>query len=88
VPLGELQKQIPRVRKQKWFAALGMTGWWVITETESGSRIREPLRSTLSSMKNYCVGSMSCVNVSVLRARSIGVSGGNKLGVRKLVSKV
>jgi hypothetical protein len=36
----------------------------------------------------YCVGSISCVNVSVLIALSIGVSGGNKLGVRKFVSKL
>lgn len=36
----------------------------------------------------YCVGSMSCVNESVLIARSMGVSGGNKLGVRKFESKL
>ena len=36
----------------------------------------------------YCVGNISCVNVSVLIARSMGVSGGSKLGVRKFESKL
>ena len=34
----------------------------------------------------YCVGSIICVKPIVLMVRSIGVSGGSKLGVKKLVS--
>ena len=34
----------------------------------------------------YCVGSIICVKPIVLTVRSIGVSGGSKLGVKKLVS--
>jgi hypothetical protein len=52
-------------------------------QIQTAPKVREPLAIAQSF---YCVGSMSCVNVRVLRARSIGVSGGNKLGVRKLVS--
>jgi hypothetical protein len=35
---------------------------------------------------SYCVGSQICVKPMVLMARSIGVNGGSKFGVRKFVS--
>jgi len=55
-----------------------------LPKMQTAPALREPLAILLGCF--YCVGSMSCVNVSVLRARSIGVSGGSKLGVRKLES--
>ncbi len=48
---------------------------------KSGSRlVFNPIQ------KVYCVGRSICVKPTVTTVRSIGVSGGSKLGVRKFVS--
>lgn len=56
---------------------------------------RQELRTALSGpqkeakncvVRSYCVGNIICVKPIVLTVRSIGVSGGSKLGVKKFVS--
>ena len=55
-------------------------------QNKSGSQgEREPLRG-VAGYKLYSVGKIVCVKPTVLMVRSMGVSGGSKAGVRKLVS--
>lgn len=60
----------------------------VPAKKKSGSQTSGAAKPLAGVVKSYCVERFICVMLMVLMLRSMGVSGGNKLGVKNSVSKL